>query len=113
MTQSEPLGKAAGAAGRLHRYLFGILLVVLLFALDSWSFAAEPPGYYATAAGKTGPALREALHQIIAGHSVVTYSSSTRPDTVDALKVLDEDPADTNNVFVQIDTLNPARDNHP
>jgi len=112
MTHSEPLGKAARAARRLH-HLFGISLFVLLFALDSWSFAAEPPGYYAAAEGKTGPALREALHQIIAGHSVVTYSSSTRPDTVDALKVLDEDPADTNNVFVQIDTLNPARDNHP
>ena len=100
MTQSEPLGKAAGAAGRLHRYLFGILLVVLLSALESWSFAAEPLGYYATAAGKTGPTLREALHQIIAGHTVVPYSSSTKTDTVDALKGLDEDPFETNNVFV-------------
>ena len=113
MTQSEPLGKAAGAAWRLHRFLFGFALVVLLSALESWCFAAEPPGYYATAAGKTGPTLRDALHQIIAGHTVLPYSSSTKTDTVDALKVLDEAPFDTNNVFVQIDTLNPARDNHP
>src|SRR5438067_1973889 len=60
MTQSEPLGKAAGAAWRLHRFLFGFALVVLLSALESWCFAAEPPGYYATAAGKTGPAHAEA-----------------------------------------------------
>src|SRR5436190_3569602 len=100
MTQSEPLGKCARAAKRTHRYSFGISLLVLLFALESWSVAAEPPGYYATAEGKAGPTLRDALHQIIAGHTVVPYSPSTRTDTVDALKVLDEDPSDTNNVLV-------------
>ena len=65
--------------------------LVLLFALGSRSFADEPPAYYATAEGKSGPALRDALHQIISGHNVIPYSSSTKTDTVDALMVLDED----------------------
>src|SRR5262249_10321340 len=61
--------------------------------------AAAPPGYYASAQGQSGAALRLALHNIIKGHTSVPYSSSG-PDTVDALKVLDEDPSDTNNVIL-------------
>ncbi len=34
-----------------------------------------PPGYYDPAAGKTGTALQAALHNIIKGHTVASYSS--------------------------------------
>jgi len=60
--------------------------------------ADPPPGYYDLAEGKTGPELRQALHAIIRGHHVIPYSSSSF-DTCDALKFLDQDPANTNNVI--------------
>jgi len=61
--------------------------------------AQPPPGYYDSAEGKAGPELRQALHMIIQGHTVIPYSSPNF-DTSDALKVLDEDPANTNNVIL-------------
>jgi len=64
------------------------------------SEAAAPEGYYAAAEGKTGRALREALHDRIKDHQVVRYANSAGLDTLDAIKVLDEDPADTNNVIL-------------
>jgi endonuclease I len=59
----------------------------------------QPLGYYDAANGKTGAQLRQALHSIIRNHTVVPYSS-TSFDTSDALKILDEDPANTNNVIL-------------
>lgn len=44
-------------------------------------------------------ALRRALHDIIRGHRVISYSSSAT-DTADALNVLEEDPVNTNNVIL-------------
>ena len=73
-----------------------ILLVAGQFALH----AAPPEGYYATAEGKAGAELRTALHAIIRNHNALPYSSSSRTDTRDALRVLDRDPADTNNVLL-------------
>lgn len=65
-----------------------------LFAL------AEPPtNYYATAEGKRGADLRAALHAVIRNHHVIPYSSSSANDTSDALRDLDEDPANTTNVL--------------
>ena len=61
--------------------------------------AAPPANYYVTAEGKRGTELRQALHGIIRGHTVIPYSSSSF-DTSDALRVLDEDPANTNNVLL-------------
>lgn len=72
------------------------LLVAGLVAIS----AAPSALYYAPAEGKTGAALRQALHGIIRNHNVIPYSSSTKLDTADALKVLDEDPANTNNVWL-------------
>jgi endonuclease I len=57
--------------------------------------AAEPPGYYSPAAGLTGSALRNALHNIIDDHVVVSYSNARG-----ALQVLDEDPANVNNLIL-------------
>lgn len=74
--------------------LFGVLVMALA------ATAAPPPGYYTTADGKAAAALRSALHVITHNHGVIPYSSSTKFDTSDALKVLDQDPANTNNVWL-------------
>lgn len=62
--------------------------------------AAPLVDYYATAHGKAGVKLIAALHDIIRGHTVLPYSSTTRTDTREALRVLDEDPANPNNVWL-------------
>ena len=49
--------------------------------------------------GKSGAELRAALNLILTNATVVPYSS-TAADTSDALRVLDEDPANTNNVIL-------------
>jgi endonuclease I len=60
---------------------------------------SDPPGpgddYYAAAIGKTGPALRAALHEIIRTQTVLSYNQ-----VWDALKDTDEDPADPANVIL-------------
>lgn len=67
------------------RSLLGIWVGVI-----AWQAWADPPaGYYAGAQGKSGAELKAALHDIIRGHTVIPYSSSSRPDTADALAVLD------------------------
>ena len=58
-----------------------------------------PAGYYASAAGLTGSALKSTLHNLIDGHTVVPYTSAAT-DVWDALQVLDEDPANTANVLL-------------
>ena len=77
-----------------------LLLVCGVLILGSAASRSDPPpGYYAAAEGKTGVELRQALHQIIHNHNVIPYASGTWFDTSDALKVLDQDPANTNNVM--------------
>ncbi|WCJ59238.1 endonuclease [Fontisphaera persica] len=63
----------------------------------AWHVSAQPaPDYYAPALGKAGRPLREALHQIVRGHTALPYTSSTRTDTRAALAVLWQHPQDTN-----------------
>ena len=50
-----------------------------------------PIHYYDSAIGLTGPALKSALHSIIAGHTVLPYTAA-QTDTWDALKRIDEAP---------------------
>ncbi|SEE34746.1 Endonuclease I [Streptomyces sp. 2131.1] len=50
--------------------------------------------YYQDATGKTGAALKSALHTIISDQSKLTYSQ-----VWDALKDTDEDPADSSNII--------------
>src|SRR5262245_34131251 len=78
---------------------FSLALFVLGLGLVR---VAPPPCYYDSADGKAGQVLRQALHDIVKNHTVITYdsSSSATVDTVDALQVLDEDPANTNNVIL-------------
>ncbi|MEV7413950.1 endonuclease [Streptomyces sp. NPDC089919] len=51
--------------------------------------------YYASADGKTGAALKSALHAIIKNQSKISYSALW-----EALKVTDQDPANPNNVIL-------------
>ncbi|MER6615511.1 endonuclease I family protein [Streptomyces xantholiticus] len=51
--------------------------------------------YYQDALGKTGPALKDALHTIISDQSKLSYSQ-----VWDALKDTDEDPANSSNVVL-------------
>jgi endonuclease I len=62
--------------------------------------AATPAGtlddtYYQDALGKTGPALKSALHTIISDQTKITYSQ-----VWEALKDTDEDPANPSNVIL-------------
>lgn len=75
----------------------GPVVVLLLGGLVR---AEAPSGYYDSTAGLAGEALKAALHQIIRGHTVVPYSSSGQTDAVDALGVLDQDPANPANVIL-------------
>ncbi|MBS4752245.1 endonuclease [Nocardioides sp. zg-ZUI104] len=55
---------------------------------------ADPGGYYAPVAGKTGAALHDALHDLIDEQTKISYST-----VWDALKVTDADPANSANVL--------------
>lgn len=70
-------------------------LLMAAVACAAMAGGAEPPGYYLSAEGRTGDSLRQALHGIIAGHRAVSYSA-----TREALKALDEDPANPQNVLL-------------
>ena len=71
----------------------------ILLALASLSvhlaFGQIPPGYYNSADGLTGTALKDALNDIISDHTELSYSA-----VKEALKSTDEDPANSNNVIL-------------
>jgi len=54
-------------------WLRGVALA--FFMLSALASADPPPGYYDPAAGLTGPALQEALHDIIDNHTNISYSA--------------------------------------
>ncbi|MFB7059169.1 endonuclease I family protein [Streptomyces vinaceus] len=64
-------------------------------AASATTTAASVDAYYAPAEGKTGAALKTALHDIIKTQSKVTYDG-----VWNALKVTDQDPANPNNVIL-------------
>ncbi|MEU9584619.1 endonuclease I family protein [Streptomyces werraensis] len=57
--------------------------------------ASYDPAYYDAAAGKTGTALKSALHTIISDQTKLSYSA-----VWDALKVTDQDPDNSSNVIL-------------
>lgn len=77
--------------------------VALCFALGTLGLPAAsgqvPPGYYSSADGLTGPALRNALHAIIDDHTVIPLSGGA-VDTHDAIDFLQQDPADSSRVIL-------------
>ena len=60
--------------------------------------ADPPPGYYSSANGLTGEALRLALHDIVDDHQRLPYTSSAT-DTWDALGVCEQDPNNPSRVI--------------
>lgn len=80
---------------------FALHAVLFLFgAVAAQNPSYDPPaGYYSSTAGLSGAALKTALNEIIRGHTVIPYTS-TATDVWNALKVLDEDPADPANVLL-------------
>jgi endonuclease I len=77
-----------------------IVLCLLATVLVAFGQSTLPPvAYYDSAIGPTGAALKAALKQVIDGHTVLPYTA-TGTDTWDALKVLDEDPANAANVLM-------------
>ncbi|MFE5185337.1 endonuclease I family protein [Streptomyces sp. NPDC056628] len=73
--------------------LAGLTAPALTAAPAAATTTAYDDTYYAAALGKTGPALKTALHGIISNQTKLSYSA-----VWDALKVTDQDPADSNNV---------------
>lgn len=63
--------------------LFTLLFIVASFS----SFSQAPSGYYTSALGKNGTALRAALHNIIDGHTQLSYD-----DLWDAYYLTDKKP---------------------
>ena len=53
-------------------FRIGTILFLLLFSVAT-AVAQPPAGYYLSADGKTGVELKQALHNIIKGHTVSTY----------------------------------------
>lgn len=95
------------------RDLRGCILALawLLAAAVSLPASAQfdpPQSYYNPAIATTGAALKSALHEVIKGHTVLPYTA-TSTDTWDALKVLDEDPANASTVVLIYSGLTNAK----
>lgn len=75
---------------RVKKYFF-IAAFALFYVLG---FAQIPAGYYDGTDGLTGDALKTALHNIIKGHTELSYDA-----VKEALKNTDEDTLNTNNVI--------------
>ena len=69
--------------------------VVVWFYGIILSWAAPPPGYYAAASGQTGGPLKQALHGIVANHTVIPYNSLIAP-----LTNVWRDPANPSNILL-------------
>ncbi|PLX04884.1 MAG: hypothetical protein C0594_08605 [Marinilabiliales bacterium] len=70
-----------------------LFLLCLLIINGVWS--QIPSGYYDSAEGLTGDALKEALHEIIDNHYELSYD-----DLPELLEDTDEDPNNSNNVIL-------------
>jgi endonuclease I len=85
-------------------------IAFLFFGPGAWGQTAVPVSYYDAAFGKTGTVLKAALHSIIRGHTVLPYSAAST-DTSDALKTLDEDPANSARVLLVYSGLTDLKSN--
>ncbi len=94
------IGRGLGSLRSLHG-IFSLGSSVTFLAVPATVSAAyDPPaGYYSTAAGLSGAALKTALHNRIKGHTVLPYTSGST-DVWDALTVLDADPKNLANVLL-------------
>ncbi|WP_210611257.1 endonuclease [Priestia flexa] len=99
-------GKKISATGNLTAYFShpGLKNVTMMSKETSGTTnptePTNPPAssveeYYSSAQGKTGTALKSALHNIIDDHTEISYSA-----VWDALRKTDEDPNNSNNVIL-------------
>ncbi|USY55465.1 endonuclease [Bacillus sp. 1780r2a1] len=99
-------GKKISATGNLTAYFShpGLKNVTMMSKETSGTTnptePTNPPAssveeYYSSAEGKTGTALKSALHNIIDDHTEISYSA-----VWDALRKTDEDPNNSNNVIL-------------
>lgn len=72
---------------------------MLFFLINLLAFSQIPPGYYSSAEGLTGSALKDALNDIIDGHIEFPYTS-TNTDVWDILKETDRDTLNPDNVIL-------------
>ncbi len=83
---------------RTRRFFIPAAVFAFVHALPAvdWSGDYDPPAaYYAPAEGLVGTGLRDALHGIIAPHTVLSYNDVTL-----AVRVLDEDPDNPDNLLL-------------
>ena len=76
------------------RRFFPLLLLLLL--ARGIVFAAPPPGYYESANGLNGVALKEALHDVIDGHTVLLYEF----ELFAPIRAIWQDPADSTRMLL-------------
>ena len=100
------LGKQIDVTGTLGAYFSHPGLT----SPTAFAFAGTTPppaaceSYYTAACGKTGPALKSALHGIIRNQTKLAYSQ-----VWDALKVTDQDPGNPNNVILVYSGISRAK----
>jgi endonuclease I len=96
--QSNPglLGQKITVTGKLSAYFShaGLTSTTAFSGGGSSDPDPDPGDYYAGAEGKTGAALKSALHTIISNQTKLSYDQ-----VWNALKDTDQDPANTNNVI--------------
>lgn len=90
---SGPPSCGVSTMKRLGGAVLSIMLALVTVVLPRAADAAPPQGYYASAQGLSGEALKDELHDIISVQSRLSYSA-----VWEALKVTDQDPANANNV---------------
>ncbi len=73
-------------------------VIVIFLGISNFLLAQSFNGYYDTADGLIGNALKAQLHNIIKGHTEYSYSASST-DVWDMLKETDKDPNNPNNVI--------------
>ncbi len=87
---------------------FSVYILTFIFlVLPFWVISQIPDGYYNTANGKKGEALKTALYNIIKGHTQYDYR-----DLWNILSVTDQDPNDSNNVILIYTGISRAKSKH-
>ncbi|MCR4512591.1 endonuclease I family protein [Aeromicrobium sp. 50.2.37] len=95
MTRLGGAGRGCAATSRRTPRHAGLAIIItlVLAVLPRAADAAPEPGYYDSAQGLSGAALKDELHDIISVQTRISYSA-----VWEALKVTDQDPANSNNV---------------
>ena len=93
----------------MKRFIANLLVVAIYAFLSAGETCAQPPdNYYRDAIGKTGEALKTALHEIISGQNAKSYAAAR-----DGVCLLDEDPANADNVILIYSRLSVAKTSWP